>query len=30
MYNMPSKDPKILKAVKDGLISKKQYEKMPD
>ena len=30
MYNMPSKDPKILKAVKDGLISKKQYDKMPE
>ena len=30
MYNMPSKDPKIQKAVKDGLISQKQYDKMPD
>ena len=27
---MPSKDPKIQKALKDGTISKKQYEKMPD
>jgi len=27
---MPSKDPKIQKALKDGTISKKQYDKMPD
>jgi hypothetical protein len=27
---MPSKNPTIVKALKDGDISKKQYEKMPD
>ena len=27
---MPSKDPKIQKALKDGVISQKQYDKMPD
>tara|TARA_R110000851_G_scaffold53294_1_gene126402 strand:- start:278 stop:499 length:222 start_codon:yes stop_codon:yes gene_type:complete len=27
---MPSKDPKIQKALKDGLISQKQYDKMPE
>ena len=27
---MPSKNPKIVKALKDGQISKKQYEKMPE
>ena len=27
---MPSKDPKVLKALKDGKITKKQYEKLPD
>ena len=27
---MPSTNPKIKKALKDGHISKKQYDKMPD
>ena len=27
---MPSKDPKVLKALKDGKITKKQYDKLPD
>jgi len=27
---MPSKNPKILKALKSGKISKKQYEKLPE
>ena len=27
---MPSKNPTILKALKSGKISKKQYEKLPD
>ena len=27
---MPSDNPKIKKALKDGKISKKQYEKLPD
>ncbi len=27
---MPSKDPKVLKALKDGKITKRQYEKLPD
>tara|TARA_R110000851_G_scaffold79455_3_gene174944 strand:- start:926 stop:1138 length:213 start_codon:yes stop_codon:yes gene_type:complete len=27
---MPSQNPKIKKALKDGQITKKQYEKLPD
>lgn len=27
---MPSKDPKIQKAYKDGVITKGQYDKLPD
>jgi hypothetical protein len=27
---MPSKNPTIIKALKSGKISKKQYEKLPD
>ena len=27
---MPSKNPKILKALKDGKISQKQYDKLPE
>ena len=27
---MPSKDPKVLKALKDGKITKNQYNKLPD
>tara|TARA_R100001440_G_scaffold7114_4_gene14230 strand:+ start:2775 stop:2987 length:213 start_codon:yes stop_codon:yes gene_type:complete len=27
---MPSKNPTILKALKDGKITKKQYDKLPD
>ena len=27
---MPSKYPKVLKALKDGKITKKQYDKLPD
>jgi len=27
---MPSKNPKILKALKSGKISKKQYDKLPE
>ena len=27
---MPSKNPTILKALKSGKISKKQYDKLPD
>ena len=27
---MPSQNPKIMKALKDGQITKKQYDKLPD
>lgn len=27
---MPSKNPKVLKALKDGKITKRQYDKLPD